>query len=90
MILTGNLIGPQTFRPNQAPEYTSGFAAMLICYCVCIGLMSVYWMFAALMNARREADSSSGRSYGSDSSSLADSLFADLTDFQQKGFRYTT
>ncbi|PVH79121.1 MFS general substrate transporter [Cadophora sp. DSE1049] len=51
----GNLIGPQTFRASQAPEYIGGFTAMIVCYCVCIGLMGLYWALAARQNKRIDA-----------------------------------
>lgn len=95
--LIGNLIGPQTFRANQAPEYTTGFAAMLICYCICVGLIALYWALAAVLNTRRETLSSTTTTtatntnyYSSDGDSLAESPFADMTDFEQKEFKYTT
>ncbi|OKL63547.1 hypothetical protein UA08_02032 [Talaromyces atroroseus] len=93
----GNLIGPQTFRANQAPAYTGGFITMLICYCICIGLMAVYWILASILNARREAENSPlpalatiNPNYVSDVDSLSEPVFADMTDFQQQSFRYTT
>ncbi|KAL5364845.1 fungal-specific transcription factor domain-containing protein [Aspergillus floccosus] len=48
----GNLIGPQTFRANQAPAYTGGFIAMLVSYCACVGLIAVYWAIVARYNRR--------------------------------------
>ncbi|KAF3396975.1 hypothetical protein DPV78_007846 [Talaromyces pinophilus] len=103
----GNLIGPQTFRANQAPAYTGGFVSMLICYCVCIGLMGTYWILAAVLNAKRETIASStlpsamttrpipatnlsNNNYASDVDSISEYAFADLTDFEQLDFRYTT
>lgn len=103
----GNLIGPQTFRANQAPAYTGGFVSMLICYCICIGLMGIYWILAAVLNTKREAIASSNlpsamtsrpiptmnlsnNNYASDVDSLSEYAFADLTDFEQLDFRYTT
>lgn len=91
-IHVGNLIGPQTFRANQAPEYTTGFAAMLICYCICIGLMALYWALAAVLNTQRETSSMTAATpnYASDGDSLAESPFSDMTDFEQREFKYTT
>lgn len=83
----GNLIGPQTFRANQAPAYTGGFVAMLVCYCVCVLLMGVYWFVALTLN-RRRTDGVDPQSEQMNEE-LFDA-FADKTDFQQKGFRYTT
>ncbi|KAL4967705.1 transcription factor domain-containing protein [Aspergillus stella-maris] len=82
----GNLIGPQTFRANQAPAYTGGFVAMLVCYCVCVALIGAYWAIAVIFNRRRvDGVPVEGEVDGD----LANA-FADKTDFQQKGFRYTT
>ncbi|KAL4891115.1 fungal-specific transcription factor domain-containing protein [Aspergillus ambiguus] len=50
----GNLIGPQTFRANQAPAYTGGFIAMLVSYCACVGLIAVYWAIVARFNRQLE------------------------------------
>ncbi|KAL4783426.1 fungal-specific transcription factor domain-containing protein [Aspergillus varians] len=80
----GNLIGPQTFRANQAPAYTGGFAAMLACYCVCVLLMAVYWALTVMLN-RRVTEGVEGSVEGRmDDEDLVDA-FADKTDFQQKG-----
>ncbi|KAL4873109.1 hypothetical protein BDV12DRAFT_192607 [Aspergillus spectabilis] len=83
----GNLIGPQTFRANQAPAYTGGFIAMLACYCVCVVLMGAYWVIALTLNRRRVdgVEPSEDEIDGG----LVDA-FADKTGFQQRGFRYTT
>lgn len=82
----GALIGPQTFRANQAPRYTGGVIAMLIGYCVCIVILLVYWGVAAWQNRNKE------RKYGSQRELVEGSVegFVDLTDKEQEGFRYTT
>ncbi|KAK2868105.1 hypothetical protein FQN49_003154 [Arthroderma sp. PD_2] len=87
----GNLIGPQTFRDSQAPAYTGGFIAMLICYCACILLMTLYWGIAAWRN--KKAD----RARVSSTVTCADhqvegpaDQFLDKSDFKQVNFRYTT
>jgi ACS family allantoate permease-like MFS transporter len=92
----GNLIGPQTFRENQAPQYTDGFAAMLVCYCLCVGLMGLYWLVALILNKRRHNHDLQAAALSSNTTNtvldldfLIDS-FADLTDFQQRNFRYVT
>jgi Na+/proline symporter len=81
----GNLIGPQTFRANQAPAYTGGFVSMLVCYCVCVALMAGYWSIAVVLNRRRVNAAEPPETDGD-----LQEAFADMTDFQQKGFRYTT
>ncbi|KAL3434166.1 fungal-specific transcription factor domain-containing protein [Aspergillus tetrazonus] len=81
----GNLIGPQTFRANQAPAYTGGFVSMLVCYCVCVALMAGYWSIAVVLNRRRVNAAETPERDGN-----LQEAFADMTDFQQKGFKYTT
>ncbi|OAL43044.1 MFS transporter [Pyrenochaeta sp. DS3sAY3a] len=81
----GNLIGPQTFRASQAPAYTGGVIAMLVCYCVCIGLMATYWFLCVVLNRKVvPAHVPEG-----DAGAAVES-FKDITDFKQEGFRYTT
>ncbi|CAK7221359.1 hypothetical protein SEUCBS140593_004544 [Sporothrix eucalyptigena] len=81
----GNLIGPQTFLATQAPAYVGGTISMIVCYCICIGLMACYWALAAWQNRRKSAAAvESAASQG-----VIDS-FSDKTDFEQEGFIYTT
>lgn len=70
---------------------------MLVCYCICIGLMAVYWILAAVLNARREDVSSqlptietTNANETSDVDSVSEFVFSDMTDFKQRDFRYTT
>ncbi|KAI1636246.1 major facilitator superfamily domain-containing protein [Biscogniauxia mediterranea] len=82
----GNLIGPQTFRSDQAPKYTSGVVAMICCYCASMALMMIYWFVATWDNKRRD------RRYGKPAAlheGTADG-FVDVTDSKQESFRYTT
>lgn len=81
----GNLIGPQTFRANQAPAYTGGVVAMIVCYCVCIGLISLYWAFCVFENKKRGGV----YSYARNNEEAIQELL-DETDFQQERFLYTT
>ncbi|KAM0418805.1 hypothetical protein ACHAPT_012246 [Fusarium lateritium] len=83
----GNLIGPQTFRANQAPSYIGGTISMIVCYCVCIILMVAYWAIAAWQNKTRAANADA---VGADQSEDVIGAFLDQTDFEQKSFIYTT
>ncbi|EFR02625.1 hypothetical protein MGYG_09094 [Nannizzia gypsea CBS 118893] len=85
----GNLIGPQTFRDSQAPAYTGGFIAMLICYCSCIVLMAMYWILAAWMNKRASRARVSAACEGIEAEGPLDQ-FLDKSDFKQANFKYTT
>lgn len=82
----GNLIGPQTFLDDQAPQYTGACIAMVICGCVCLVLLLVLWFDYTSDNRRREAKK--------DDPTVIEFLmienheFADLTDQQNPLFRY--
>lgn len=82
----GNLIGPQTFRADQAPRYTAGVVTMLVCYCLCIGLMLAYWGISAWENRKRDGK------YGKPERVHEGTVegFVDITDKEQEAFRYTT
>lgn len=81
----GNLIGPQTFRSEQAPAYTGGVVAMLVCYCVCIGLMAIYWALCVFQNRGVVTPAIEIEDEG-----MAAENFRDVTDLKQEGFKYTT
>ncbi|CAH0004485.1 unnamed protein product [Clonostachys byssicola] len=82
----GNLIGPQTFRANQAPQYTGGVIAMLSCFCAAILIALTYLAVCMFENRRRD------RLYGKPEHVQEGSGegFGDITDGKQKeSFRYT-
>lgn len=83
----GNLIGPQTFRAEQAPAYVGGTVSMIICYCVAIALMAGYWALAAWQNRSKVA---AGEVTAAAASADIMDSFADKTDFEQEDFMYTT
>lgn len=76
----GNIIGPQTFRADQAPAYTGGTVAMIVCYIVGIILILTYGLVCHRDNKKREAEISEN----------VDRDWLDLTDKENKGFKYTT
>ncbi|SGZ57760.1 CIC11C00000003995 [Sungouiella intermedia] len=82
----GNLIGPQTFKEDQAPQYTSACIAMVVCACICMGIMILLWIDYALENKRREARMNDPTVV--EFLMIANHEFADLTDKQNPLFRY--
>lgn len=77
---TGNIIGPQVFRANDAPDYTHGYAGLLACLVVAMAAILAYGVMCALENKRR--DSAGGKADGSVEA------FSDRTDKEKKDFRY--
>jgi ACS family allantoate permease-like MFS transporter len=51
----GNIIGPQTFRPSDAPRYKPAEITIIVCYGVCaIDVAFIYWYYRR-MNKKNEA-----------------------------------
>jgi len=77
----GNIIGPQTFLAYQAPAYTGGTVAMIVCYCVAIFCILGYGAVCHASNKRRAGEISENR---------GDMDWLDLTDKENISFKYTT
>jgi ACS family allantoate permease-like MFS transporter len=80
----GNIIGPQTFVANQAPQYTGAIVAMLLCYALSMLLALGYGLACRYENAQRE------KSAMEDNATEHVADFLDLTDIQNPSFRYIT
>ncbi|THX57363.1 MFS general substrate transporter [Aureobasidium pullulans] len=84
----GNWIGPQTFRAYDAPDYLHGKLMVAIMYggaaCVLLAIRIVN----IVENKRR--DKAQDQAISDTGSTMEDAQgdFTDLTDFQQKAFRY--
>lgn len=81
----GNIIGPQTFRSNQAPEYRGAKVAMLVCYCIAVVILIILYIDYHFDNKRRDK---AALENGGDHF-VKDQEFADLTDRENPQFRYT-
>ncbi|KAI9733636.1 MAG: hypothetical protein M1834_003238 [Cirrosporium novae-zelandiae] len=77
----GNIIGPQTFREDQAPAYTGGTVAMIVCYVVAIAMILAYGAICHMSNRRRANEISQNG---------GDQDWLDLTDQENVAFKYTT
>ncbi|KAK6198640.1 putative MFS allantoate transporter [Scheffersomyces amazonensis] len=94
----GALIGPQTFRANQSPKYTGGFIAMLVALCLCIFFSGLYWLVCIWENRNKDLkyngkiflEEDGNVEKASDDHIFEDESLFDLTDKEQKHFRYTT
>ncbi|RAK99292.1 MFS general substrate transporter [Aspergillus ibericus CBS 121593] len=49
----GNIVGPFSFKSNEAPTYTSGIVAMLVAYCVEIFLLLAFAAYAVMLNRKK-------------------------------------
>ncbi len=78
----GNVIGPQTFRASQAPDYRGAKIAIVVCGAVLLVLNVVIWLAYVWENrhkCRLEPDAN-----------FDNAEFADLTDRENPRFVYAT
>ncbi|EAZ63032.2 allantoate permease [Scheffersomyces stipitis CBS 6054] len=87
----GALIGPQTFRANQAPKYTGGFIALLCSFLICMMFAGFYWLICIWENNKKDklVTGSDGESEVNSSTEEGEEFY-DLSDLKRKNFRYTT
>ncbi|GMK58121.1 hypothetical protein CspeluHIS016_0501530 [Cutaneotrichosporon spelunceum] len=77
---TGNLIGPQAFRDKDAPVYAPALLTFVVCNAINLCILVAFFLYYRSENARRD------RLYGKP---LPDEdQFVDLTDRENKSFRY--
>ena len=81
----GNIVGPQLFFAHEAPGYTSGFLAMMVCFAAGIVLCILLRVQLVLENRRRDKSGA-----GSAEDEIAGEISADLdkTDKEIPQFRY--
>lgn len=78
----GNLIGPQSFRATEAPNYHTAYTVMLVGYCCSIGLLALYGFLCWRDNKRKEIQEREWRAAGGDSEQDVAEEWKDLTDKQ--------
>ncbi|KAK6226072.1 pantothenate transporter [Colletotrichum tabaci] len=81
----GCIVGPQLWQKQDAPRYTKGCITSIVSFCCLIVAFFVHYFTSKVSNSKRDKlATQSGSNYdeGMDSDS-------DLTERQDKGFRYT-
>ncbi|CAM9022317.1 unnamed protein product [Wickerhamomyces anomalus] len=82
----GNMIGPQTFKPKFAPDYKESKVIMAACSAASLCLMVILYFVNVIENKRRDKESKRlGDAYFNPPENYE---FMDLTDFENKNFRY--
>ena len=99
----GNIVGPQTFQAKDAPKYTGGVVAMLVCYGVAIVLIAAYRsvghdafddprpsltrQFCVYLNKRKACELEAHVREHGDSTDMLDQ-WQDQTDFENPRFHF--
>jgi hypothetical protein len=84
--LTGNLIGPQTFKAEQAPAYTGGFTAMMVGYCTSILTIGLYSLYVRYLIRSKEKKLDAQPHIAEEDDLLTE--WHDQTDFENDKFVY--
>ncbi|KAK0389114.1 hypothetical protein NLU13_2689 [Sarocladium strictum] len=88
---TGNIIGPFLFFAREAPRYTSGFLALIICFSIAMAsilLLGFCWKLENKHRDRLQADAPE-RDEGATGKETSEQAFEnDWTDGQNLSFRY--
>jgi ACS family allantoate permease-like MFS transporter len=81
----GNIIGPQVFRSQDAPQYVPAEITILVCWTICLFVLATIYFWLRLQN-RRKAEHRASEGY----EKLENQEFLDLTDRENPEFVYTT
>ncbi|KAF5013811.1 hypothetical protein FDECE_230 [Fusarium decemcellulare] len=84
----GNILGPQVFRSNDAPEYHKGYIGLLASLIVGAFTISVYGLLCKVDNRRRDKLQGGGPLPQTEEEKREEA-FSDRTDKEKANFRYT-
>jgi hypothetical protein len=79
----GNLIGPQLFQASDAPSYNAAKITLIVTMAAVVLLALVLRQLTVWENAKRDREAGS-----EEEAFAADLAFLDLTDIQNRRFRY--
>ena len=80
----GNIIGPQTFRPSDAPRYVPAEVTIIACWGICLGIMAFIYTYSRWQNSKK-AKLRAQPHYVK----LENQEWLDLTDRENPEFIYT-
>ncbi|EXJ56793.1 hypothetical protein A1O7_07137 [Cladophialophora yegresii CBS 114405] len=80
----GNIIGPQTFRPEDAPQYRSAEITIIVCYGTCLLDLAFIWWYCRRQNRKKEAQRAEPGYV-----KLENQEWLDLTDKENPEFVYS-
>ena len=86
-----SIIGPQTFIESEKPQYTSAYTAILIGYCVkTVAVIILYaYMFTANKKRDRQAARAGTMEAELEEEQAIEAGMQDVTELDNKGFRYS-
>lgn len=83
----GMIAAPQFFKSSQAPGYVEGFRMMIVCWAILIILPWALFYYYHVENKKKAKREEQEIREGKEA--IENEEFLDLTDKQQRGFRYS-
>ncbi|KIW22988.1 uncharacterized protein PV07_11224 [Cladophialophora immunda] len=80
----GNIIGPQTFRPKDAPRYRPAEITIIVCWGACLIDLAFIWWYCRRMNKKKEQQRAEPGYV-----KLENQEWLDLTDKENPEFSYS-
>ena len=80
----GNIIGPQTFRPSDAPRYVPAEVTIIVCWGICLGILTFIHFYCVRQNKKKALIRAAP-----DYIKLENQEWLDLTDRENPEFIYT-
>ncbi|KAH8903406.1 MFS general substrate transporter [Coniochaeta sp. PMI_546] len=85
----GNIIGPQTFIDTEAPLYKSAYIAILVGYSVKTVAVIVLYAYMWSVNKKRDREAAANpQSFEQQEHDAIEKGMRDMTEIDNKGFRY--
>jgi len=86
----GNIIGPQTFKSSEAPEYHSAYIAMLVGYSIKLAMVVVLYFYMWSVNKKRDRElAARGELSEEEEKAAIERGMHDMTEIDNLGFRYS-
>ncbi|KAL4898026.1 major facilitator superfamily domain-containing protein [Aspergillus ambiguus] len=88
----GNIVGPQFFKSSEAPNYTTAYTEILVCFGITIVLTIIFRVYLDMVNKQRDREqgvhieAEESRVVHLDTDDSLDEV--DETDIQNRSFRY--
>lgn len=82
----GNIIGPQAFLASEAPIYGTGCKVIMGCTAGQVVLAIAIRLLLIKRNKQRDAEAEAS---GQNAEDVSDEVLMDLTDFENRKFRYS-
>jgi hypothetical protein len=90
MLLLTVFQGPQTFKSSEAPHYHSAYVAMMVGYIIKLVAIVLLYIYMFSVNKKRDREAAAAGLVGElEEREAIERGMHDVTELDNKGFRYT-